>query len=256
MSTLRKKRARRRGAPALTVLLPAYNEAGSLPPVIAGIREAMKRAGGPGRAYEILVVDDDSPDGTAAAARKCGARVMVRKSKRGLSSAIWDGLWAARADCVIVMDADGQHDANLIPIMAADLRAGRADVAVGSRYVRGGSGFEDPVRRLISAGAALMARPLTGELSDPMSGYFGVNRPRVGGGAGNGRPRAPGGPWHLRGFKFLPELLSRQPGLRVREYPLVFGKRLGGRSKMNAGEVAAYARLVLELYADRLMRRR
>ncbi len=226
--------------PDATVVLPTFNEAGSLPKVIRQIRKALAK-----KRYEILVVDDNSPDGTAAVARRCRARVLLRKNKRGLASAIWDGIWASRADVVLVMDADGQHDAKLLPLMAEELMAGRADVVVGSRYARGGSGFEDGGRKIISAGAALLARPLTGKLSDPMSGFFGLRRNVIEKNAG----------WKLRGFKLLPELLARQPGLRVKEYPLMFGKRLQGKSKMNAGEVAQYARLVLELYARRLMER-
>ncbi len=223
--------------PKFSVILPTYNEAESLPSVIRSVRAACR-----GRAYEIIVVDDDSPDGSASVARREGARVLVRKNKRGLASAILDGFLAARTPYVFVMDADGQHDLANFKHMVDLLLEGKADLVVASRYISK-SGMKMPWhRRMISSMAGLLARPLMGTLSDPMSGFFGVRR----------KPLLRVRHWSLMGFKLLPEIMVRCPKLRMAEVPLVFGERKRGRSKMDAREVADYIRLLANLYMVRL----
>ena len=191
--------------------------------------------------YEILVVDDDSPDGTASTAKKLGVRVIIRKNKRGLASAILDGFLAADAPYVFVMDADGQHDLENFPRMINLLQSGKADLVVASRYRKDEMNAMDPLRRAISEGARLLARPVVGSLSDPMSGFFGMKKARL----------LEVKHWSLIGFKLLPEIIVRSPPLRIVEVPLRFRSRIAGRSKMDVKEVLDYLHLMSHLYLVR-----
>ncbi|VVB57684.1 Glycosyltransferase AglD [uncultured archaeon] len=221
------------------VILPTYNEKASLERGAGNIR---RMAAGIGRPYEIIVVDDDSPDGTGAEARRLGLRTIVRKNRRGLASAILEGFRAAEAPNVFVMDADGQHDLARFPQMVEILCSNRADLVVASRYLKEGQMKMDPLRRAVSGGAALIAKPLLGEITDPMSGFFGVKK----------KPLMTVRRWSLIGFKLLPEIVVRCPGLRVAQVPLQFKERLGGESKMDGREVLNYLHLSARLYLARL----
>ncbi|MCL6088915.1 MAG: polyprenol monophosphomannose synthase [Candidatus Marsarchaeota archaeon] len=229
-------------SPRFSVILPTYNEAESLPKVVGNIRSVCRKNGWASKEFDILVVDDNSPDNTAALARRLGARVLLRKNKRGLASAILDGFLAARSPFVFVMDADGQHDLANFPKMLNLLLSNQADLVMASRHVGGGRMKMGPLRRTISWGAGLLARPLLGSLSDPMSGFFGMRR----------APLLRVKRWSLIGFKLLPEIVVRCPSLRVKEVPLAFKPRIGGESKMNSREVLDYLRLLLALYVFRL----
>ncbi|WP_170004460.1 glycosyltransferase, partial [Pseudopontixanthobacter vadosimaris] len=124
--------------PDLAIVLPTLNESGNLAPLIDRIGAALR-----GIAWEVIVVDDDSADGTADEARLLArrdgrVRVIQRMGRRGLSSAAIEGMLATAAPHVAVMDADHQHDPSLLPAMLAAVRGG-ADVAVASRFAPGGS---------------------------------------------------------------------------------------------------------------------
>jgi dolichol-phosphate mannosyltransferase len=216
-----------RGSPvALSVVLPTYNEAENLPDVIEHLEGALH-----GLAYEIIVVDDDSSDGTWMLARRLAATrphllVIRRVGRRGLSSAVLEGFLAARGDVLAVADADGQHDVGLLPDLYSSVCAG-ASVAVGSRYVAGGSlGALAPRRRAMSRVATQITRVLgrTG-VQDPLSGFFAIDRRTF----ESTLPRL-----RARGFKILLEiLLHLPPGACVREVPMAFGARRHGRSKLS-----------------------
>ena len=212
----------------LAIILPTLNERGNLAPLIDRIEAALGEGG-----WEVVVVDDNSTDGTAEEARTLALkdpriRVIERIGRRGLASAAIEGLCATAAPYAAVMDADHQHDPALLPDMLTAVREGHADVAVASRFVEGAdmSGWDAPERERLSGFANRLARRLTGvELSDPMSGYFMLRTESARALA----PRLSG-----IGFKLLLDLLaaSREP-LRVREFPLQFAARRAGESKLD-----------------------
>lgn len=212
----------------LAIVLPTLNERENLQPLIERIEHALGRIG-----WEVLIVDDNSADGTADEARKIArtdgrVRVIQRIGRRGLSSAAIEGICATAAPFVAVMDADHQHDPALLVEMLAAVRSGEAEVAVASRFAKGASMVEwgRPDRERLSSMANLLARKLTGvELSDPMSGFF-LLRSEL---ARDLAPNLSG-----IGFKILLDLLatSDRP-LTVKELPLNFAARRAGESKLD-----------------------
>lgn len=238
--------ADRRGPlrPQLSVVVPTYNEAESLPVLLDRLDLALAEVD-----YEVVVVDDDSPDGTwrlaeEAAQRSRRIRVLRRIGRRGLSSAVVEGLGMAQGDVLAVMDADGQHDEAILPAML-DAVADGADVCIGSRAVEGGSyGEFSPRRRLVSWGGAQLARALVGaDVSDPMSGFFALSRARW----EATRAEVTG-----RGFKILLELLARGERPVVAEIGYHFRLRTAGATKLSGSVITAYLASVAELLADRL----
>ncbi|MDH5289127.1 MAG: glycosyltransferase [Acidimicrobiia bacterium] len=238
--------ADRRGPlrPQLSVVVPTYNEAESLPIMLDRLDLALAELD-----YEVVVVDDDSPDGTwrlaeEAARRSRRVRVLRRIGRRGLSSAVVEGLALAQGEVLAVMDADGQHDESILPAMAAAVADG-ADVCIGSRAVEGGSyGAFSPQRRLVSWGGAQLARALVGvDVSDPMSGFFALSRSRW----EATRAEVTG-----RGFKILLELLARGERPAVAEIGYHFRLRTAGTTKLSGSVVTAYLASVTELLASRL----
>ncbi|WP_086617408.1 glycosyltransferase family 2 protein [Erythrobacter tepidarius] len=217
----------------LAIILPTLNERGNLAPLVARIEAAL----GAGIGWEVIIVDDDSRDGTADEARALAladprVRVIQRIGRRGLASAAIEGFCATAAPFVAVMDADHQHDPALLPAMLAAVKASEADIAVATRFAEGASmdDWAAPERERLSALANRLARRLTGvELSDPMSGYFllpaATARALV--------PRLSG-----IGFKILLDLLATaDTPLRVKEFPLQFAARREGESKLDRAVV-------------------
>ncbi|MBY6217360.1 MULTISPECIES: glycosyltransferase [Qipengyuania] len=212
----------------LAIILPTLNERDNLAPLVDRIEDALGPNG-----WEVLVVDDNSADGTADEARRLArgdtrVRVLQRIGRRGLSSAAIEGFCATAAPYVAVMDADHQHDPKLLKTMLEAVRSGEAEVAVASRFAEGASMEEwgRPDREKLSSVANGLARRLTGvELSDPMSGYFLLSsdtaRALV--------PRLSG-----IGFKILLDLLatSERP-LKVKDFPMNFAARRAGESKLD-----------------------
>lgn len=212
----------------LAIVLPTLNERDNIAPLIARIEDALGPAG-----WEVLVVDDNSADGTAEAARQLALadprlRVIQRIGRRGLASAAIEGFCATAAPYVAVMDADHQHDPALLRAMLASVKAGEAEVAVASRFASGASTAEwnRPDRERLSSLANGLARRLTGvELSDPMSGYFLLP-------TATARRLVP----NLSGigFKILLDLLATaSPPLTVKDFPMNFSARRSGESKLD-----------------------
>lgn len=225
----------------VTVVVPTYNERENLAPLAQRLFGAID----PARA-ELLVVDDNSPDGTAAAAQALAdsypVRCLVRQHDRGLATAVIAGLRHAGHDLVVVMDADLSHPPEKIPELLAALADPRVRMAIGSRFVRGGAvDLHWPWhRRLNSWGARLLARPLT-PVRDVMSGFFGVRRRDL----------------HLEGlrpigYKIALELIVRHRWEHVVEVPITFSDRAAGESKLNVGEQWRYLRHLARLYRFRL----
>lgn len=231
-------------APEISVILPTFNERASVPGVVRSIHQAL--AGWP---HEVVVVDDNSPDGTWRWAEEAsrsdpGLRVVRRMSDPGLSASVLDGFKAARGSKWIVMDADGQHDAALLARMAQALD--QHELVVASRYASGGEiGRWTLVRRAGSLGATWLAQLLLNvPLTDPMSGFFGVRSDAA-------SPVMPG--MNPRGFKVLLELYYRlgrragKAGVRCAELPYRFGRRTAGASKLNQRIIWQYLQMLLEL---------
>lgn len=214
---------------SLAIVLPTRNERDNVPTLIPRIEAALGSDG-----WEVIVVDDDSPDGTADAVRELArsdprVRVIQRFGRRGLASAAIEGMCATAAPFVAVMDADHQHDPALLLAMRLAVEAGECDVAVASRFVEGGSaaGLSSETREKGSRLANRLARKVTGvELTDPMSGYFLLRSEALRASA----PKLSG-----IGFKILLDILATSdPSPRVKEFPLSFAQRLSGESKLDS----------------------
>lgn len=213
----------------LAIILPTLNERGNLAPLV----ERIDRAIGDAAAWEVIIVDDDSKDGTADEARALAladprVRVIQRIGRRGLASAAIEGFCATAAPFVAVMDADHQHDPALLPGMLAALKSGEAEICVASRFAEGASTAEwaAPEREKLSTYANALARRITGvALTDPMSGYFMLPATV----ARTLAPRLSG-----IGFKILLDLLATaDTPMNVKEFPLNFAARREGESKLD-----------------------
>jgi len=230
-----------RGAPALTVVIPCYNERPNVAPLIERLHVALR-----GIAWEVVYVDDNSPDGTATEVRRIAqtdprVRCIRRIGRRGLASAVIEGALSSSAQFVAVMDGDLQHDEARLPEMLAALRTGHYDLAVGSRHVGGGDnvGLSGRWRHALSTGGIRLAQFfLPVQLNDPMSGFFMLPRPLFETLAAN---------LTGQGFKILLDLALSSPApLRVIEIPFVFHERVAGESKLDALVLAQFAGLLLD----------
>ena len=231
----------------LAVIIPVLNEADNLAPLIEQIDAALD-----GIVWEALIVDDNSPDGTASRARLMArsdprVRIVQRIGRRGLSSAVIEGMLASAAPVLAVIDGDLQHDETLLPKLYRAVAEQGNDLAVGTRYQEGGStGDWDASRERMSRFAtALSRRLLKAEMSDPMSGFFAVRRDVV-------EAAMP----HLSsiGFKILMDLVASSPTrLKIAELPYTFRNRLHGTSKFDARVAQEFAILLLEKMFGRFL---
>ena len=219
--------------------MPTYNERENLPLLVRRIGKSLK-----GVEYEMLIVDDDSPDGTGKLAdelakKSKNIKALHRKGKRGLASAVVHGLERARAPTICVMDADLQHPPEKIPKLLAEIDGG-ADIAIASRYVKeGGVKGWGKRRKFISRGAEFLSRftvPQVQGLIDPLSGFFAFRREVVSGARLN-----------PVGFKILLEILVKGTWKKIAEVPYVFGKRVYGKSSLGFREHFNYMRHLLRL---------
>jgi len=217
-----------RMGPQLAVVLPTYNERTNIAGMVTRLDAALA-----GIAWEVIIVDDNSPDGTSDEARALSqsdprVRVIQRIGRRGLASAAIEGMLSTAAPVVAVMDADHQHDPALLPGMLAAVESGDYDVAVASRFAEGASteAWGRPDRVKASGLANSIARKVTGvELSDPMSGYFMLRAETLRGDA----HRLSG-----VGFKILLDIMATvDTTLRVKEFPMHFAARADGESKLD-----------------------
>lgn len=228
------------------MVIPTYNEAGGIEKLLRAIDDVCKANG---LDAEIIVVDDNSPDGTGAIVDRLSSELPVRclhrPGKMGLSSGVIDGWKTARAESKALgaMDADFSHDIEILPRMVAALDAGYG-LVVGSRYVSGGGITNWPMRRIVTSRVACaLARPLT-RVKDITSGYFLVRREAL-----EGVTLDP------IGFKIGLEVIAKAHYGKVTEIPYVFTDRTTGQSKLNQREIFNYLKQLRKLYASRLFPR-
>src|SRR3984893_5668550 len=224
----------------LAVVIPTLNERGNITALVDRLGTALG-----GIPWEGVFVDDDSPDGTADLVRELGQRrsnirCVQRLGRRGLSSACIEGILACSAPFIAVMDGDLQHDEALLPRMLATIKERHLDIVVGTRYTAGGSvGDWQKSRVLISTLASRLARVVVKtELSDPLSGFFIIER-----GAFGAAMRELSG----QGFKILLDIFASSPRpLAFAELPFHFRRRAGGESKLHALVAWEYLTLLLD----------
>ena len=222
-------------------MIPTYNEKDNLDDLVRRITDACS---GAGIDPEIVIVDDNSPDGTGNRAEELAKtyrmKVIHRTGKMGLSSAVIEGFRASSGSIFVVMDADLSHPPEKIPDMVKKIQSGEAEMVVGSRYVEGGSVENWPFyRRVISKGATLIARGLT-KVKDPMSGFFALKKEVLGGVELN-----------PVGFKIGLEILVKGKYSKVVELPIHFANRKTGSSKLGGSEMLRYIDHVSMLYEHR-----
>ena len=216
----------------LTVVSPTLNEAENIPRLIRELEQVLTRLD-----YEIIVVDDDSPDHTWQVVQDMGrqdprVKVVRRQGRRSLGWSVIDGFTAAQGEVLACIDADLQHDPAILPRMLEQLER-NCDLVVGSRYAPGGGvGKWGVIRRLQSWVATKLAHWVLGlQIHDPMSGYFLLRRAdflRV-------RELLNG-----QGFKILLEIAANLPAARICEIPYTFRNRVAGETKLSRRVVFAY----------------
>ncbi len=232
-------------SPRVSLIVPTYNERENLPRLTERVFAALDRA-----TTELIVVDDDSPDGTAEVARSLAQRyplrVIVRRGPRGLAGAVVRGLREARGGLCVVLDADLSHPPERITALLEAMRDPQVQMAIGSRFVAGGRvDLRWPLhRRLLSRLGRLLARPLT-PVRDVMSGFFCVRREMLDLDA-----------LDPVGYKIGLELIVRHGWTNIVEVPITFTDRTAGRTKLTAGEQLRYLRHLCRLYAFALRQRR
>lgn len=234
--------------PVVSIIIPTYNERANIKKLVPRIFEILSREK---LHAEVVIVDDNSPDGTAeegeGLGKKYDVHVVKRSGKLGLSSAVIDGFGHAKGDILGVMDADLSHPPEKIPEMVRQLQdrplGGGYDVVFGSRRVSGGRIDNWPLtRKVISKGASILARPVT-SLRDPMSGFFFLKRKVIGDKKLN-----------PKGFKIGLEIAVKGSHSGIKEVPITFRDRQLGKSKMGRGEIVNYLLHILSLYKYRLLK--
>ncbi len=233
-----------RGA-QVSIIIPTYNESQNILKILKSIGDILPK----NILAEAIVVDDNSPDGTGKIVENylkefkkiTGYTIDVihRTAKKGLSSAILNGIQQAKGDTIVVMDSDFSHPPQIIPRMLDALRKYRCDIVVASRYVKGGKISGWPLKRkLLSKLATVIAKKGLGVSTlDPMSGFFAFKRSII-----------KGLKFDAIGFKMLLEILVKTKGVSVREIPYTFTDRQFGSSKVTLSTAIDYAKSVWRLY--------
>lgn len=220
----------------ISIIIPTYNEKENIRLLIKGIAKAFNS-----QDYEIIVVDDASPDGAAEAAQNLvplyPVKVIKRKGKLGLSSAVLEGFKNSQGEILGVIDADLSHPPQVIPQFIKPLREGKVDLVIASRYVEGGGILNWSLKRkIISLGAKVLARPLT-PLKDPLSGFFFLRREVIEGVFLN-----------PKGFKIGLEIIVKGKYKKAVEMPYMFRDRRYGKSKLAWVEYKNYLSHLVRLY--------
>src|SRR5437870_5821220 len=212
----------------LSIVVPTFCERENVPELIKRLDACLKQ-----HRWEVIFVDDDSPDGTADVVRELAQRddrirCLLRIGRRGLSSACIEGMLASAAPVIAIMDADLQHDETRLPTMLQAIRDKQADLVIGTRYAAGGSlGDLDASRAVMSRFATRLSHLITTHnVSDPVSGFFMLRREVLDGAVRN---------LSGIGFKILLDLLATTKSrLTIVEVPYTFKDRRTGQSKLDS----------------------
>ncbi len=231
----------------LSIVIPTFNERDNIRPLLALIETAL-----PNVAWEAVFVDDNSRDGTLDVLQEVAqsdrrVRFLHRMGRRGLSTAVIEGILSTSAPYIGVIDADMQHDERVLPHMFEALRSGAYDITVGSRYVAGGGfGAWDESRKSISQFATKLAKLIVkSDLTDPMSGFFMVTRDAF---------KKAAGQLSGQGYKILLDIFASSPSpLRLKELPYEFRTRQHGESKLDSMVVIEYLMLLLDKMVGHIM---
>lgn len=222
----------------LTVIIPTFKEEANIRNIVTEVDAVFKRNNLNG---EILIVDDNSPDGTISIVNeikkaKPNVNIIVRLADHGLSQSVAEGFIRASSDILVVIDADLSHPPSLIPVMYTEILDGN-DVVIGSRYMEGGGIKKWPFkRRIISLGATFLGRLLFPDVSDPVSGFFAVRKGVV----ANASLKP-------RGYKILLEVLGKGTWEKDKEIPFEFVDREIGSSKLKLKTIIDYAHQVIDI---------
>ena len=228
----------------ISIIIPTYNEAENICQILESISENLPK----NFQTEVIIIDDDSPDGTSSLVENYKKSIQIphysislikRKGERGLSTAILSGIEKATGDLIVVMDSDLSHPPHVIPQMIETLHNTKCDIVIASRYIKGGAIKGWPIkRRMISKGATKIAQTgLRIKINDPMSGFFAFRRHIL-----NGIK------FDAIGYKILLEILVKVNGVKIEEIPYTFIDRKYGSSKLDASTIFDYCRAVWKLY--------
>ncbi|MFA4849648.1 MAG: glycosyltransferase family 2 protein [Methanoregula sp.] len=222
----------------LTVIIPTFKEEANIRNIVTEVDAVFERNNLNG---EILIVDDNSPDGTIPIVNeikktKPNVNIIVRLADHGLSQSVAEGFIHASSDILVVIDADLSHPPSLIPVMYTEILDGN-DIVIGSRYMEGGGIKKWPLkRRIISLGATFLGRLLFPDISDPVSGFFAIRKSVVAKAA-----------LKPRGYKILLEVLGKGIWEKDKEIPFEFVDREIGSSKLKLKTIIDYAHQVIDI---------
>jgi dolichol-phosphate mannosyltransferase len=222
----------------LTVIIPTYKEEANIQNIVTEVDAVFKLNNLKG---EILVIDDNSPDGTVSIVNeikktKPNVNLIVRGADRGLSQSVAEGFVHASSDILEVMDADFSHPPSLIPFMYTGIIEGN-DIVIGSRYMQGSGIRKWPIRRrAISLGATFFGRLLFPYVTDPVSGFFAIRKSVV-----------VNAPLKPRGYKILLEVLGKGRWEKEKEIPFEFVDRETGSSKLTLKTIFEYVKQVVDI---------
>ncbi len=218
----------------LSIVIPTYNEKKNLAELSDRIKAAAPNS-------EIIIVDDNSPDGTASFAQNLGLTTIIRPEKLGLASAVLDGIKLAKGDIICVMDGDLSHPPEDIPQMLEKIKNENADIVVGSRLVRGGGQRDwNSVNKFISYIARWPAGFLT-KVKDTTSGFFMFKKSVISQVTLN-----------PLGYKICLEILAKGKYTKAVEVPIIFANRSESKSKLGLKEILEYYGQIALLYKDQL----
>lgn len=222
----------------LSIIIPTYNERQSIKELLTKIFEVLRDS-----KYEVIVVDDNSPDGTFEVVKRCAEinpriKPVLRKNVKGLSSAVLEGIKNSKGERIVVMDADLSHDPLLIPQIVEALE--EHEIVVASRRISGGGAVKWPIyRKLISTAGNFIVRTFFNtKIKDTMSGFFGIRRETLEKVIDDINPR---------GYKILLEIILRVKNPDVVEIPFVFKNRKEGYSKLSAYVIIQFIDMIMDL---------